>query len=183
MLSQDLRTEHFRQSMRRVASTVCVISCMHGGRRYGITVTSVTSLSFAAISILACVNRNSSICVPLEEEGHYCINVLRASQADISDAFSGARPAERRFDIGEWSERGGVPYLQSAQANLFCELDQALAYATHDIIIGRVAGVAFASDADPLVYQNGAYALTSPLVLQKAGQDCSPTSTAVAEGS
>ncbi|WP_376706091.1 flavin reductase family protein (plasmid) [Mesorhizobium sp. ISC25] len=169
MLSQDLSTEHFRQSMRRVASTVCVISCRHDGRRYGITVTSVTPLSFAPISILACVNRNSSINVPLKEEGQYCINVLRASQADISNSFSGGRPAERRFDIGEWSEKDGIPYLASAQANLFCEMDQAISYATHDIIIGRVAGVAFASDVDPLIYQNGAYALTSPMVLQKAG--------------
>ena len=91
MLSQDLRTEHFRQSMRRVASTVCVISCRHDGCRYGITVTSVTPLSFAPISILVCVNRSSSISVPLKEEGRYCINVLRASQADISNSFSGGR--------------------------------------------------------------------------------------------
>src|SRR5438874_607693 len=107
MLSQDLRTEHFRQSMRRVASTVCVISCRHDGRRYGITVTSVTPLSFAPISILACVNRKSSISVPLREEGRYCINVLRASQAEISNSFSGGLPAERRFDIGEWAEKEG----------------------------------------------------------------------------
>jgi flavin reductase (DIM6/NTAB) family NADH-FMN oxidoreductase RutF len=48
-------------------------------------------------------------------------------------------------------------------------MDQAISYATHDIIIGRVAGVAFASDVDPLIYQNGAYALTSPMALQRAG--------------
>jgi flavin reductase (DIM6/NTAB) family NADH-FMN oxidoreductase RutF len=169
MLSQDHRAEHFRQSMRRVASTVCVISCRHDGLRYGITVTSVTPLSVAPISILACINRNSSISVPLKEEGHYCINVLRASQAEISNSFSGGRPAERRFDIGEWAEKEGIPYLQSAQANLFCEMDQVISYATHDIIIGRVAGVAFASDVDPLIYQNGAYALASPMALQNAG--------------
>ncbi len=169
MLSQDLRTEHFRQSMRRVASTVCVISCRHDGLRYGITVTSVTPLSFAPVSILACINRKSSISVPLKEERYYCINVLRASQADVSNSFSGGRPAERRFDIGEWTEKEGIPYLQSAQANLFCEMDQVISYATHDIVIGRVVGVTFASDVDPLIYQDGAYALTSPMVLQKAG--------------
>ena len=169
MLPQDLRTEHFRQSMRRVASTVCVISCRHDGRRFGITVTSVTPLSFAPISILACVNRQSSISAPLKEEGQYCINVLRASQAEISHSFSGGLPAESRFDNGEWAEKEGIPYLPSAQANLFCELDQAISYATHDIVIGRVNEVAFASDAVPLIYHNGAYALTSPIVLQKAG--------------
>ena len=169
MLSQDLRTEHFRQSMRRVASTVCVISCRHDGRRYGITVTSVTPLSFAPISILACVNRKSSISVPLKEEGRYCINVLRASQTEISNSFSGGLPAESRFDTGEWVEKDGIPYLPNAQANLFCEMDQTVSYATHDIVIGRVSEVAFASDVAPLIYQNGAYALTSPIILQKAG--------------
>jgi len=169
MLSQDLRTEHFRQSMRRVASTVCVISCRHEGRRYGITVTSVTPLSFAPISILACVNRKSSISVPLKDEGRYCINVLRASQAEISNSFSGGLPVESRFDIGEWAEKEGIPYLSNAQANLFCEMDQTVSYATHDIVIGRVNEVAFASDVAPLIYQDGAYALTSPIVLQKAG--------------
>jgi len=169
MLSQDMRTEHFRQSMRRLASTVCVISCRHEGRRYGITVTSVTPLSFAPISILACINRNSSISVPLKEERQYCINVLRASQAEVSNSFSGGRPAESRFDIGEWAEKDGTPYLPDAQANLFCEMDDAVSYATHDIVIGRVAEVTFAPDIDPLIYQNGAYALTSPMVLQKAG--------------
>ncbi|RUW30127.1 flavin reductase, partial [Mesorhizobium sp. M1A.F.Ca.IN.020.06.1.1] len=110
MLSQDLKTERFRQSMRRVASTVCVISCRHDGHRYGITVTSVTPLSFAPISILACVNRNSSISVPLKQEGRYCIKVLSASQADISHSFSGGRPTETRFDIGEWAGKEDVPY-------------------------------------------------------------------------
>ena len=169
MLSQDVRMEHFRQSMRRWASTVCVISCRHGERRYGITVTSVTPLSFAPISILACVKQTASISVPLKAEGHYCINVLQASQADVSNSFSGGRPAEARFEIGGWEERNGVPYLSSAQANLFCDLDQVVSYATHDIIIGQVDEAAFASDISPLLYQNGAYALTAPLALRQAG--------------
>lgn len=169
MLTQDQRTEHFRQSMRRLASTVCVISCQSGGARYGITVTSVTPLSFSPISILACVNKNASISAPLKDEGRYCVNVLRASQADVSNSFSGGLPLKERFDVGGWAEIDGIPYLPNAQASLFCELDQAIAYATHDIIIGRVCEASFAPDISPLVYQNGAYALTAPLALQKAG--------------
>lgn len=169
MLNQDEKTEHFRQSMRRLASTVCVISCRHGAVRYGITVTSVTPLSFSPISILACVNRSSSISAPLKDEGRYCINVLHASQMDVSNSFSGGLPAEERFDVGSWVERDGVPYLPNAQAALFCEIDQVISYATHDIIIGRVCEASFIPDIAPLVYQNGKYALTTPLALQKAG--------------
>jgi len=155
--------------MRRLASTVCVISCKHGGVRYGITVTSVTPLSFSPISILACVNTSASISTPLKDERRYCINILRASQADVSNSFSGGLPPGERFDVGGWADMDGVPYLPNAQATLFCEIDQAISYATHDIIIGRVSGASFAPDIAPLVYQNGSYALTAPLALQKAG--------------
>ncbi len=169
MVSRDQRTEHFRQSMRRLASTVCVISCKRGGARYGITVTSVTPLSFSPISILACVNKSASISAPLKNEGRYCINVLRASQADVSNSFSGRLSLEERFDVGGWAELDGVPYLPNAQASLFCEIDQAISYATHDIIIGCVSEAYFASDIAPLIYLNGSYAVTAPLALQKAG--------------
>lgn len=169
MLSQDQRTEHFRQSMRRLASTVCVISCKRGGARYGITVTSVTPLSFSPISILACVNKSASINTPLKDEGRYCINVLCASQADVSNSFSGGLPLNERFDVGGWAEMDGVPYLPNAQASLFCEMDQVISYATHDIIIGRVSEASFAPDIAPLIYQNGSYAVTAPLALQMAG--------------
>ncbi|GAB4070986.1 flavin reductase family protein [Ancylobacter sonchi] len=169
MLNQDQRTEHFRQSMRRLASTVCVISCKRDGERYGITVTSVTPLSFSPISILTCVNKSASISAPLKDEGRYCINVLRASQADVSNSFSGSLPPKERFGVGEWAEMDGVPYLPNAQASLFCEIDQAISYATHDIIIGGVTAAYFAADIAPLIYQNGSYAVAAPLALQKAG--------------
>lgn len=169
MLNQDQRTEHFRQSMRRLASTVCVISCKRGLTRYGITVTSVTPLSFSPISILACVNKSASISAPLKDEGRYCINVLRASQVEISNSFSGALSLKERFDVGGWAEMDDVPYLPDAQASLFCEIDRAISYATHDIIIGCVSAASFAPDISPLIYQNGSYAVTAPLALQKAG--------------
>lgn len=168
MLSEDQRRECFRQSMRRLASTVCVISCKRGSTRFGITVTSVTPLSFSPMSILTCINKSATISDPLKDEGRYCINVLRSAQLDISNSFSGGLPLEKRFDVGGWSERDGVPYLPDAQATLFCEIDQAIAYATHDIIIGRVSEASFAPDIEPLIYQNGSYALTAPIAFQKA---------------
>lgn len=169
MLSKDVTAEQFRQSMRRMASTVCVISCRHGQERYGITVTSVTPLSFSPLSVLTCINRTSSISEPLKEEGRYCINLLRATQAEVSNSFSGGRPSESRFDVGEWLERDRIPYLPDAQANLFCSVDRVVSYATHDIIIGSIEEASFAADVAPLVYQNGSYALTCPISLQKAG--------------
>lgn len=168
MVEHDPKVDCCRQSMRRLAATVCVISCKRGGVRFGITVTSVTPLSFAPLSILACVNKETSISAPLKEEGRYCINLLRATHVDVSASFCGGVLLEERFNVGQWRELDGVPYLDDAQASLFCTVDQAISYATHDIIIGRVSDVRVHPEVSPLIYQDGGYAMTSPLVLQGA---------------
>ena len=146
MLSQDLRTEHFRQSMRRVASTVCddLVHCMVVADTAS-TVTSVTSLGFAPISI-ACLRQPQFLDLRAARGRGALLHRCAASFAGrhIRRALGGARPTERRFDIGEWSERGGVPYLQSAQANLFCnELDRGsrLRHARYHHRTGRGRGI------------------------------------------
>ena len=160
---RDQDEDDFRQSMRRLAATVCVISCQHEGVRFGITVTSVTSLCFSPLSILACINQNASISAPLHAAGRYCINLLQSSQVNISKRFSGGVPASERFLAGNWQSKEGVPYLADAQANLFCEIDQAYRYSTHDIVIGRVLSSRFAAEVMPLIYQDGNFAVGAPI--------------------
>jgi flavin reductase (DIM6/NTAB) family NADH-FMN oxidoreductase RutF len=168
MPDHDRKAEQFRQSMRRLASTVCVISCKRDNARFGITVTSVTPLSLAPLSIIACVNKNTSISASLRGKGRYCINVLRTFHIDVSTSFSGGLLQEERFNVGSWAEMDNVPYLQDAQASLFCEVDKVIPYATHNIIIGRVERVLFHPKISPLIYQNGGYAMVTPLNLQSA---------------
>lgn len=165
---RDQDEENFRQSMRRLAATVCVISCQYEGVRHGITVTSVTSLCFSPLSILACINRKASILLPLQEVRRYCVNLLHASQVDISRRFSGGVPSSERFRDGRWEMEEGIPYLADAQANLFCEIDQAYGYSTHEIIVGRVYTSRFTDDVSPLIYRDGLYAVSSPIPLSTA---------------
>lgn len=157
--------ENFRHCMRRLAATVCVITCQYEGVRYGITATAVTSLCFDPVSILACINSSSSLLMPLLEGKKYCINLLNHSHAPISQNFSTPLAPHERFATGAWLENEhGVPYLADAQANLFCELDQTVPYATHQIVIGRVSDCQFSETISPLIYQNGAYVTSSPLL-------------------
>ena len=116
----------------------------------------------------ACINQKASLIDPLRRERRYCINVLQASQVDISKRFSGAVPANERFLAGDWALEDGVPYLADAQANLFCEIDESYGYATHEIIIGRVKSSRFASEVAPLIYQDGRYAISAPIAFQDA---------------
>ena len=67
---------------------------------------------------------------------HFCVNVLRNDQAELSAAFSGALAAEARFKLGSWLRPSseGVSYLADAQINLFCRKVAASAlWHAHDL--------------------------------------------------
>lgn len=162
--------DNFLHCMRRLATTVCVITCRHEGVPYGITATAVTSLCFDPVAVLVCINSSSSLLTPLLAQKKYCINLLNKEHATISQRFSTPQPPHERFATGEWrSNPAGVPYLADAQAMLFCELDQSVPYATHHIVIGRVSDCQYRHEIAPLIYQNGAYVTSVPL--SNAGSD------------
>lgn len=168
-MTNEIR-DNFRQCMRRMASTVCVITCQHDGVRYGITATAVTSLCFDPVSVLVCINSTSSLLLPLLAEKKYCINLLSHQHAGVSQRFSTPQQPHERFATGDWlSNDQGIPYLADAQATLFCELDQTVPYATHNIVIGQVSDCRFSDVVSPLIYQNGAYVAAIPLPEVAAG--------------
>jgi len=155
----------FRAAMRRLAATVTVLSARNSaGERYGMTATAVTSVSAEPPALLACVNRSAALHAHLALGQPMCINLLHTGQAPISNAFSGAVDGEARFAAGEWREdEAGVPYLEDAQANLFCAIEAIHAYGTHGIFIGKVTAVRIRPVIDPLLYQDGRYARALPL--------------------
>jgi flavin reductase len=157
-VADDLFKAEFRQAMRRLTSTVTVITACHEDRRYGMTATAVTSVTADPPSRLICVNRSASLHEPLIRSGRFCVNVLLAEQTDIATAFSGGRPQEARFAEGHWNaDDFGVPFLRDAQANIFCDADAMSSYGTHSIIIGKVSDILIHGRITPLLYQDGKY--------------------------
>ena len=150
----------FRQAMRRIASTVSVITAADGDMRGGMTVTSLTSVSLNPPALLTCINQKTRLHRLLLLSDVFCVNVLHSAQVDLSHAFSGAVPHEQRFDKGEWAiDAGGIPYLADAQANLFCRRKAFVSYGTHTIFVGEVERVAMRESIDPLVYLDAVYSV------------------------
>ena len=149
----------FRAAMRRIASTVTVVTASDGERRHGMTMTAVSSLSMEPPSMIVCVNQNTFLHDILMSARLFCVNVLKHDQVDGSAAFSGATPAGQRFDVGDWKRMadGGVDYLGTAQANVFCTKVAAVPFGTHTIFIGKADEVLLNEDDRPLLYRNAAY--------------------------
>lgn len=59
-IAADLTTA-FRDAMRRMASTVTIITATDFGRHHGMTVTALTSVSMNPPSLLACLNNRTHL--------------------------------------------------------------------------------------------------------------------------
>jgi flavin reductase (DIM6/NTAB) family NADH-FMN oxidoreductase RutF len=155
--SEDLRA-CFKLAMRRFPAAVSVITSADQSRRHGMTATAVTSLSLDPPSLIACINRTTLLHDIMLLGRHFCVNVLRRDQAELSSAFSGAASAESRFGFGTWhSSAQGVLYLAEAQVNIFCRKVAAVPYGTHTIFIGEAEGVNVHDPIEPLIYQDAKY--------------------------
>ncbi len=155
-MSDPLVTD-FRLAMRRVASTVNVISICVGGEPMGITATAVSSISMDPPSLLICVNRAASLHAPLGDVAHFCVNVLHRDQEGIARMFADREQHALRFGAG-WSVDCALPpRLIDAQASILCRRIDHHQFGTHSIFIGVVEEVSLREEIDPLVYLDGRY--------------------------
>jgi len=160
--------DSFRNAMRRVAATVSVLSTQRDDRRFGITVSSVASLTMEPPTLCFGIHQASSFCEPLIETGWVCVNVLSREQEAVGRMFASAPAGEHRFRTGQWSEHEiegqssadappRLPRLLDAQANFACRLQRTIPHGTHLLCLAEVRHVAICERIEPLLYCDGAY--------------------------
>ena len=149
----------FRQAMRRLTSTVCVVTARgDGGRPVGMTMTAVTSVSMEPPALLICANRLSRLHAALAPEAAFCVNMLRVGHDDVAAAFGGRASHTERFGLGRWiTDTAAAPYLEDALANLFCSVAAGLDHGSHTVFVGAVGEVRAGTDGAPLIYGDGRY--------------------------
>lgn len=153
----------FRLGMRKLVSTVTIVTATDARRNHGMTMTAVSSVSMDPPSMLICVNQSTLLYDILQCGRRFCVNVLRPDQIEISNAFSGAVAPELRLRVGEWSRNDdSVDYLINAHVNIFCKKTATLPFGTHAIFIGSVEEVLVNEARDvveerPLIYHNAGY--------------------------
>jgi flavin reductase len=149
--------DSFRQAMRRVASTVNVITICVDGTPMGITATAMSSLAMDPPSLLVCINQAASLHGSLQDVSHFGVNVLHRDQEDLAHIFADRSKAALRFASG-WELHGDrPPRLADAQASLLCRRIDHHQFGTHSIFIGVVEEAIVRDEVNPLVYLDGRY--------------------------
>jgi flavin reductase (DIM6/NTAB) family NADH-FMN oxidoreductase RutF len=149
--------ESFRQAMRRVASTVNVISLCVGGEAMGITATAVSPISMDPPSLLVCINQAAAVHGSMGDVTHFCVNVLHRDQEEVARMFADRRFHAERFAGGWENDCVRPPRLIDAQASILCRRIDHHQFGTHSIFIALVEEVAVREASDPLIYLDGEY--------------------------
>jgi flavin reductase len=154
-----ITTCEFLDGMRRFASSVCVVTTADAGRRHGITVTSLASVSVEPPTLLVCIRRDSPSAAAIQASGVFCVNLLSEGSREIAHLFSGACGGTRhlRFDRVDWSNgRTGCPVLAGSVNAFECRLEHTAHVATHCVFFAAVVGIHRGGGA-PLLYADRAY--------------------------
>ena len=149
--------DNFRLAMRRYIYSVSIMSNKDKANNpNAITVSSVTSISMDPPSLLICINKSSRIHDTIELGSKFCINLLNSNQENLSNICSDEDMYDQRFKDKNWN-LDDIPFLQNAQANIFCKVDKLTSYHTHTIVIGLVEDANYADEISTLTYVNGKY--------------------------
>lgn len=149
-----------RRVMRHVGSTVTIITT-DNGKPSGMVATAMMSLSLEPPALAIGINHSASICGPLLERQAFCVNILSRHDDDISRRFT-RLSGTARFSAGHWcTDDSGIfrniPFLATAQAALFCTVQQSMDSGTHCLIVGSILRAIDNSVDDPLLYCDGGY--------------------------
>jgi flavin reductase (DIM6/NTAB) family NADH-FMN oxidoreductase RutF len=161
-MDSELR-QRFLEGMSRAATFVAVATTDGEAGRYGVTISSLTSLSAdgSQPSLLACIHHLSPVASAILKNRAFCANLLQEDQHRVSDLFAGRTAAvghSARFEQVDWQAgEYGQPVLTGATANFECAVATALLFETHHIIVGRVCSVRLSESPDALLYGQRSY--------------------------
>jgi flavin reductase len=156
---ESVAVADYTDAMASAVTGVSIVTTDGVAGRFGITVSSVSSVSADPPLVLVCINRRSPACAAVHANKVFCINLLSTQQQELANTFAGRPSRGEPFDFvgSAWSEGlSGAPHVGGAVSTFDCVLEQTHEAGSHDLFIGRVVAVG-GSATDPLLYTQRAY--------------------------
>lgn len=147
--------DDFRHALRKMASSVVVVTSKHGSTLNGMTATAVVSVSMDPPSLLVVVNRHNRSHATIRDGQAFAVNLLLREQEHLARHFA-SRADDAFADVCFCEGGTGVPLLADAVAVIECRVEKEIDHGTHTLFIGAVVSVSNAAGM-PLLYHNGQY--------------------------
>ena len=152
MVGEDLRAV-----MRRFPTGVAVVTVEAGGRRVGLTVASLVTLSLEPPLVGVAISRQAALHELLRESGTFAASLLAAGQEGVAQHFARGVPPIAMWAGVEVEPGDGLPLLSGAVGWLRCRVDGETAAGTHTLFTGSVDEAVAGPATVPLLRLEGSY--------------------------
>lgn len=147
-----------RRFRGRLPSAVTLWTAEHGGRRAGLTVSSIVVVDGDPGRLLGVLDEESELYEAVLASGRFVVMALRESDRRLADTFAGLMPAPGGPFVGHpWQDTEFGPVLAGAPYAR-CTLDQDREFGWGRLIEATLDGVELTETGDaPLVHHRGRY--------------------------
>jgi flavin reductase (DIM6/NTAB) family NADH-FMN oxidoreductase RutF len=150
--------EELRQTMRRAAAPVAVVTVDAGNLKYALTVGSLLSLSLEPALVGVSIGHASQSHTPLRDAGRFAASLLAGDQAALAQHFARSVPPIALWEgIALRESTLPEPLLDGAVAWLECRVVGEHEAGDHTIFVAEVLSVELGRDGPALVYVGGEY--------------------------
>jgi flavin reductase (DIM6/NTAB) family NADH-FMN oxidoreductase RutF len=146
-----------RGLMRRLPTAVAVVTAEVEGRRYGITVGSLVSLSLEPPLVGMSISRETALNLLLKESEVFAVSVLAGEQDGIAQHFSRSVPPLILWDGIPLRDVDGPPQIEGALGWLTCRRAHELEVGTHTFFVADVLTVEQGRGGPALLYAERTY--------------------------
>lgn len=154
-------SDRMRQALRTTPVNVSILTTKdRAGDNHGLAVTTAVPFSSHRPAMIVAVKHSASAYPAIRDSSYFCLNQIAAGEIDLLDRFSRSDLRAQRFAGERWSAGPyGLPYLDSAMACFFCNVQGAHAHEDQTVFIGRIVGVRLIGEGhdarEPLIWING----------------------------
>lgn len=154
-----IEATEFKNAMSLLTSAVSIVTTVGESGTHGLTVSAVCSVSDTPPTLLVCINKSSRSYANFVENKVLCVNVLKAEQEQLSNAFASSKlSSKQRFAQARWTAlKTGAPVLGDSLVSFDCEIKHMQEVGSHTVLICPVVAIQHSQDDQALVYFNRAY--------------------------
>ena len=153
--------EELRALMGRFPAGVAVVTVDHDGRRTGLTVASLVSLSLEPPLVGVAIRRDAALHELLRETRYFAVSLLAAGQEHLAQHFARGVPPIALWEgipVRDPDVAPGPPELEGAVGWLRCRIAGQHETGDHTFFVGAVESAEPGPANLPLVFHRQAYA-------------------------
>ena len=154
-----LDSEQLRRAMRAWTTGVTVVTAIHDGQQYGMTVNSFTSISLEPPMVSLALRKLTHTHELVEKSGEFSVTILASDQQELSDRFAGKHPEIKDRFEGVATEilALNAPLLKGGSAYFNCRVVNSIPVGENTLFVAEVIAAQGDGTSEPLVYHNRVY--------------------------